>query len=120
MELGGIERASTSTPEVAAKRLDSALQEGDMNEFMRELARAIRARGGYTAAAAAAGINRTSLYKSVSATGNPSLSTLLPLLLHLGLRLSVQAPWQAEQGVVKVTLSARAESEQPCSQSREL
>lgn len=74
----------------AAARLDEALALRDISKFMAELSETIHQQGGYAAAATATGINRTALYKMVSANGNPAASTLICLLTHLGLRLSVQ------------------------------
>jgi DNA-binding phage protein len=79
----------TSLPSAAA-RLDEALELRDMSRFMAGLSQAIHQAGGYAVAAKGAGLNRTALYKIVSANSNPSLHTLLPLLTYLGLRLSVQ------------------------------
>jgi len=45
--------------------------------------------GGLGAVAAAAGISRESLYRSLSAKGNPTLKTLLAVLRTVGLRLSI-------------------------------
>lgn len=47
--------------------------------------------GGLAAVAAAAGISRESLYRTLSPKGNPTLKTLLAILQTLGLRLSVEA-----------------------------
>ena len=46
--------------------------------------------GGLGAVAAAAGISRETLYRTLSATGNPTLKTLLAVLKTVGMRLSVE------------------------------
>ena len=46
--------------------------------------------GGFSAVAAAAGISRESLYRALSAKGNPTLKTLLAVLKTIGMRLSVE------------------------------
>jgi len=46
---------------------------------------------GLAVVAAEAGISRESLYRSLSAKGNPTLKTLVAVLKTLGLRLSVKA-----------------------------
>lgn len=46
--------------------------------------------GGLGAVAAAAGISRESLYRALSAKGNPTLKTLLAVLKAIGMRLSVE------------------------------
>ena len=80
----------TMSAEVAASRLDSALEQNDPRIFMMTLNEVIRARGGFTSTARKAGLNRTALYKIASVQGNPVLSTLLLLLSVVGLRLSVE------------------------------
>lgn len=46
--------------------------------------------GGLGAVATAAGISRESLYRALSAKGNPTLKTLLAVLNTIGMRLSVE------------------------------
>ena len=80
------------TPEDRAKYLDVWLQEAP--EDIRGLSRAIgdiaRAKG-MTEVAAAAGLNRESLYRALSEKGNPSLATVMKVLIALGIRLRAEA-----------------------------
>ena len=76
--------------QLAASRLDAALEESETQAFMVALKEVIRARGGFSATARKTGLNRTALYKIVSAHGNPALSTLVVLLSVVGLRLSIK------------------------------
>ena len=46
--------------------------------------------GGLGAVAAEAGISRESLYRALSAKGNPTLKTLLAVLKAVGMKLSVE------------------------------
>ena len=46
--------------------------------------------GGLGAVAAEAGISREALYRTLSATGNPTLKTLLAVLKAVGMKLSVE------------------------------
>lgn len=46
--------------------------------------------GGLGAVAADAGISRESLYRALSAKGNPTLKTLLAVLKAVGMKLSVE------------------------------
>ena len=46
--------------------------------------------GGLGAVAAQAGISRESLYRTLSAKGNPTLKTLLAVLNAVGMKLSVE------------------------------
>ena len=54
------------------------------------------AHGGLGAVAAGAGISRESLYRSLSAKGNPTLKTLLAVLNTVGMRLSVESQPRAQ------------------------
>ena len=76
--------------DLAAANLDAALEAQDAESFMKQLSEVIKAGGGYSAAARAAGLNRTALYKIASPEGNPALSTLVSLLTPLGLRLRLR------------------------------
>ena len=51
--------------------------------------------GGLGAVAADAGISRESLYRTLSANGNPTLKTLLAVLKAVGMKLSVKPEHQA-------------------------
>ena len=83
--------AKKFSAEFAVSKLRVHLEAQDLSCFMLELGALIKARGGYKAAARAVGLNRTALYKIASAKGNPELNTLVALLAHLDLRLSIQA-----------------------------
>ena len=54
------------------------------------LRRIAEARGGIAKVAKAAGIERESLYRALSAKGNPRLSTLVAVTRAVGLRLTVE------------------------------
>lgn len=47
--------------------------------------------GGLAAVAAEAGISRETLYRTLSAKGNPTLKTLLAVLKAVGMKLSVES-----------------------------
>lgn len=77
----------------AAEYLKAALEELDDPEHravgllaLRDIAEAY---GGVAAIAHEAGISREALYRALSATGNPTLKTLLAVLHAVGMRLSV-------------------------------
>jgi probable addiction module antidote protein len=50
----------------------------------------VEAYGGFSAVSEEAGISRESLYRSLSAKGNPTLKTLLAVLKTVGMRLTVE------------------------------
>lgn len=54
------------------------------------LRRVVEAYGGLGAVAAEAGINRESLYRALSPSGNPTLKTMLAVLKTVGMKLSVE------------------------------
>jgi probable addiction module antidote protein len=74
---------------LAAAYLDEVLTDGDQKELMLALRRLSEAFGGVPALAQQAGVNPTTLYRTLSADGNPELRTLRALLQAMGLRLSV-------------------------------
>jgi probable addiction module antidote protein len=75
----------------AAEYLRAALEDQDEPRVLlialRQLARA----HGIAKVAKAAGIQRESLYRALSARGNPRLSTLVAVIRAVGLRLTVKA-----------------------------
>ena len=81
--------------EFAVEYMRAALEEGDEEEdgaqvlltALRQLAQA----QGIAKVAKAAGIERESLYRALSARGNPRLSTLFAVTRAIGLRLTVEA-----------------------------
>ena len=76
------------TPEEAAAYLDAALEENDQEIFLLAL-RDIAEAHGFTNVAQETLLNRENLYRMLSTTGNPRLSSLNSLLHSMGLRLKV-------------------------------
>ena len=74
----------------AAAYLDQILADGDQQELMLALRRLSEAFGGVPDLAQQAGLNATTLYRTLSGSGNPELRTLRALLAAMGLRLSVR------------------------------
>ncbi len=72
--------------EDAIAYLDAALEIGDPQLVAAVLGDIARA-AGMTKIAAAAGLGRESLYKSLSPDGNPELATVLKVMRAAGLRL---------------------------------
>jgi probable addiction module antidote protein len=69
-----------------AAYLEAALEEGDATLVAAALGDIARAKG-MTQVAKDAGLGRESLYKSLSVSGNPELSTILKVISALGLQL---------------------------------
>lgn len=78
------------TDEDVAIYLDEILQDGEPRLIAHALGVVARAKG-MTAIAKEAGLTRESLYKALSADGNPEFATVLAVLRALRLRLSVAA-----------------------------
>lgn len=81
--------------ELAVEYLRAALESVDNPDDRAGALLALRtvaeAYGGLGAVAAEAGISRESLYKALSAKGNPTLKTILAVLKAVGMRLSVES-----------------------------
>ena len=78
------------TPEAVAAYLEAALEDGDAQIIAATLGDIARSKG-MAIIAERTGLAREALYKSLSADGNPRLTTLLGVLKAMGLRLSVIA-----------------------------
>lgn len=80
--------------ELAIEYLKAALESVDSPDDRSGALLALRtvaeAYGGLGSVAAQAGINRESLYKALSAKGNPTLKTILAVLKAVGMRLSIE------------------------------
>jgi probable addiction module antidote protein len=80
-----------SNPRFAAEYLKAALEDAEEPKVLlialRQLA---EAQGGVAKVARKAGIERESLYRALSARGNPRLSTLVAVTRAMGLTLSVE------------------------------
>lgn len=78
-------------PDFAAEYLKSALEDSDEPQVLLVVLRHVaEAQGGIAKIAEAAGVKRESLYRALSARGNPRLSTLTAVMKAVGLRLTVE------------------------------
>ena len=75
--------------ERALAYLNAALEEPDQKVFLIALRNVTQAQGGIAKVAERSGLNRESLYRALSAKGNPSVQTLAAVLAALGARLGV-------------------------------
>ncbi len=76
------------SPEIIQEYIQAALDSGDPIMLREALADVAKARG-MTEMAQAADVNRQSLYRSLSSTGNPSFTTVSKIIHALGLKLTV-------------------------------
>lgn len=88
-------------PADAAYYLDASLEDEDPRVFLLALRDVADAHGGVGALAENSHLNRESLYRALSRSGNPSLNSLAAVLNSLGLRLAVRsvAPARAKRRV---------------------
>jgi probable addiction module antidote protein len=78
-------------PRFAAEYLKAAMEDTDEPQVLLIALRHIaEARGGLAKIARAAGIERESLYRALSARGNPRLSTIVGIMKAVGLKLTVE------------------------------
>jgi probable addiction module antidote protein len=78
------------TPEQQAAYIEAALEENDPAFLAKALGDVARARG-MTQVAKDAGVTREALYRALSETGDPRLSTFMGVLNALGLKLKIAA-----------------------------
>jgi probable addiction module antidote protein len=85
-------RELRENPDFAAEYLRAALEDQDEPRVLLvALRRVAEARGGIAKVAKASGVERESLYRALSANGNPRLSTLVAVTKAMGLKLTVEA-----------------------------
>ena len=85
-------RELRENPDFAAEYLRAALEDAEEPRVLLvALRRVAEAQGGVAKVAKAAGIERESLYRALSAHGNPRLSTLVAVTKAMGLKLTVES-----------------------------
>src|SRR5205809_851001 len=82
---------SLKNPDEAAHYLNACLDDKDPRVFLLALRDVADSRGGVRALSRDARLNRESLYRMLSKSGNPSLDSLAAVLNACGLRLAVQS-----------------------------
>jgi probable addiction module antidote protein len=86
-----IVRRLRKDPDFAAEYLKSVLEDTDEPRVLLVALRHLVQAQGIAKVAKAAGIERESLYRALSAHGNPRLSTLVAVTKAIGLKLTVEA-----------------------------
>ena len=76
-------------PKLAAAYLSEAAEDGDPRVYLAALRTVAEAKG-MAKLAKAAGVPRESLYRALSASGNPRFSTLHAVLKAAGLKMAVE------------------------------
>lgn len=80
---------SLGDPQEAAAYLDACLEDEDPHVFLLALKDVADARGGMGELSKRSALNRQSLYRSLSRTGNPKLVNVCTILASLGLELHI-------------------------------
>jgi probable addiction module antidote protein len=89
---GAIVRELKENPKFAEEYLKVALEDTDEPKvLLLALRHLAEARGGLAKVAKKAGVERESLYRALSPTGNPRLSTLVAVTKAIGLKLTVES-----------------------------
>lgn len=77
-------------PKFAAAYLNAVLDDGDRAELMTALRYVTEAFGGVSAVARKTGLNTTTLYRTLSARGNPELKSFMDIMKAVGMRILVE------------------------------
>lgn len=77
--------------EFAAEYLNAANEDDDPQTYLAALRKVVEARGGMTSIAERAHLSRETLYRTLSARGNPTIRTLNAVLRATGLKFGVSA-----------------------------
>jgi probable addiction module antidote protein len=84
-------RELRANPKLAAEYLKVALEDSEDPRVLLIALRRLAEAHGVANVAKAAGIERESLYRALSAHGNPRLSTLFAVARAMGMKLTVEA-----------------------------
>ncbi len=98
----------TGSPALAVELINSVLEDGDAPEMLNLLRQLAKAFGGVPAIAEKAELNPTQLYRTLSADGNPSLTSLTAVLKAMGLRLAITPLQPAKVGEKRKSKRAAA------------
>ena len=78
-------------PEFAAEYLNAASEDEDPRVYLTALRQVVEARGGIKGIAEKTHLSKETLYRTLSARGNPTIKTLTAVLRATGLKMSVRA-----------------------------
>jgi probable addiction module antidote protein len=80
---------SLQDPEEAAAYLDACLEDDDIHVFLLALKDVSEAQGGMTKLSKDSSLNRQSLYRTLSNSGNPKIANVFSILASLGMELHI-------------------------------
>jgi probable addiction module antidote protein len=78
-------------PEFAAEYLNAASEDEDARVYLTALRQVVEARGGIKHIAEKTHLSKETLYRTLSARGNPTIKTLAAVLRAMGLKMAVYA-----------------------------
>lgn len=78
-------------PEFAAEFLTVSAEDEDPQTYLTALRKVVEARGGIAEVAEKTNLSRETLYRTLSARGNPTIRTLAAVLKATGLKMAVTA-----------------------------
>jgi probable addiction module antidote protein len=73
----------------AAEYLNAANEDDDPKSYLVALRNVVEARGGIAAVAQKTSLSKETLYRTLSARGNPTIKTLIAVLNATGLKIAV-------------------------------
>ncbi len=76
-------------PQLAAEFLNAIIKDGRQDELLIAMRQLAQAFGGVAGVARLANLNPKTLYRTLSAEGNPELETLIAILKAMGLGLTI-------------------------------
>ncbi len=76
-----------TNPVEAAAYLNAVAEDGDIKSLLKAIRNIVEAQGGVGKLAKKTKLSRTTLYKTVSSTGNPEVRTLDAILAVYGIRI---------------------------------
>jgi probable addiction module antidote protein len=101
-----------SDPSEAATYINAMLEDEDSDPSLLKMAlKDVSQAYGIARVAAASGLNRENLYRSLSRAGNPTWSTLSAVLKALGLRLRVEVDIEAQTYALPATTRQSLQSD---------
>jgi probable addiction module antidote protein len=77
--------------EFAAEYLNAASEDDDPQSYLTALRQVVEARGGIAAVADKTSLSKETLYRTLSAQGNPTIKTQMAVLNAVGLKMAVVA-----------------------------
>ncbi len=80
---------SLKDPKEAAAYLDACLEDEDPHVFLLALKDVAQARGGMSKLSTSSSLNRQTLYRTLSRTGNPKLASIRAVLSSLKMELHI-------------------------------